>query len=421
LIKIYIECGQAFNASVLSGIQRTVINIVTSLRKYNKDNVKIFEVEFNSNGFFFRDAEYRYKSSVPTRISKIKNIFRDLSLIQLEFIRMVYKFILAIFRILKFFLPFFSSVSKKKLIIKDGSNDQHILLLLDANWNDDIWHHIEKLKQNGCYVTGVLYDLIPFKHPEHFKKITRETFIKWWSKAPNHLNSVLCISKTVREEFIDWQIKNSSKLNFRIDSSKVSNFKLGANFILNDTLINTLSSELPFYIMVGSIEPRKNHNFVIDAFEVLWRKKYNVGLIIVGNNTWHSELLIKRIKNHREFNNKIFLFLGDVTDRELFFLYRTSKGLIMASNDEGFGLPIAEARALKVRVLCSDIPIFREVGGNYPTFFDLDSPVQLTKSIIKELNIPSNKNKTSKKENNHSISWESASSNLIDKVININL
>jgi hypothetical protein len=103
LIKIYIECGQAFNASVLSGIQRTVINIVTSLRKYNKDNVKIFEVEFNSNGFFFRDAEYRYKSSVPTRISKIKNIFRDLSLIQLEFIRMVYKFILAIFRILKFY------------------------------------------------------------------------------------------------------------------------------------------------------------------------------------------------------------------------------------------------------------------------------------------------------------------------------
>ena len=93
----------------------------------------------------------------------------------------------------------------------------------------------------------------------------------------------------------------------------------------------------------------------------------------------------------------------------------------MASKDEGFGLPIAEAMALKVRVLCSDIPIFREVGGNYPTFFDLDSPVQLTKSIIKELNIPSNKNKISKKENNYSISWESASSNLIDKVININL
>lgn len=360
MINIYIECGPTLNSSIHSGIQRTVFSIISSLKKHNKKNVKIFQVEFTPNGFFFINTNNKYRQTYSRPINRIKKYISDFYPSLAEFIKPLYHFSLNFFSVPKFFLPSYSRNFKKKLIIESGSNDQHILLLLDANWNNGMWKHIQNLKQDGCYVTAVLYDLIVFKHPEFFQKRTRESFKKWWLKAPNHLDSVLCISKCVREDFINFQKNNATKFKCLIDSSKVSHFKLGANFLKDNALIKALSFELPFFIMVGSIEPRKNHNFVIDAFEELWRKKYNVGLIIVGNNSWHSEVIIKRIKNHREFNNKLFLTIRDVSDRELFFLYRASKGLIMASKDEGFGLPIVEAMELNVKVLCSDIPVLEK-------------------------------------------------------------
>ena len=64
-----------------------------------------------------------------------------------------------------------------------------------------------------------------------------------------------------------------------------------------------------------------------------------------------------------------------VTDSEVRALIEGACALLMPSFSEGFGLPIIEALALGVPVLCSNIPPFVEIGGGVPEFFDpLDGP-----------------------------------------------
>jgi glycosyltransferase involved in cell wall biosynthesis len=79
--------------------------------------------------------------------------------------------------------------------------------------------------------------------------------------------------------------------------------------------------------------------------------------------------------------DKHVFFLENPTDAELEILYSNATALIAASQIEGFGLPIIEAAQHKLPALASDIPVFREVGGDGVIYFSLDSPGQLIDAI----------------------------------------
>jgi alpha-1,2-rhamnosyltransferase len=73
--------------------------------------------------------------------------------------------------------------------------------------------------------------------------------------------------------------------------------------------------------------------------------------------------------------------LRDATDSELDHAYRHASALVIASSIEGFGLPVAEAFQHGLPVLCSDIPVFREIADGRAAFFGLDSPDSLTAAL----------------------------------------
>ena len=128
--------------------------------------------------------------------------------------------------------------------------------------------------------------------------------------------------------------------------------------------------------MVGSIEPRKSHEYVLNAFESLWAAEINVSLVFVGRNTWKSDALLERISSHQRLNQNLFL-LRDATDVDLDFCYNHSSALIIASTVEGFGLPIVEAFQAGLPVIASDIPVFREIAKDNATYFLLDNTESL--------------------------------------------
>ena len=74
---------------------------------------------------------------------------------------------------------------------------------------------------------------------------------------------------------------------------------------------------------------------------------------------------------------------NNLSDTELDYCYKNSKALVNPSLVEGFGLPLVEALHKGLPVLASDIPVFREVGEDFCTYFDLDSPNSLADIIIK--------------------------------------
>ena len=79
---------------------------------------------------------------------------------------------------------------------------------------------------------------------------------------------------------------------------------------------------------------------------------------------------------------KKLFFVENPSDSEISELYKHEMGLMFISKDEGFGLPLVEAAHYGVRIICSNISVFREIAGEYATYVDLESPVEISKDII---------------------------------------
>ena len=106
----------------------------------------------------------------------------------------------------------------------------------------------------------------------------------------------------------------------------------------------------------------------------------DASLCIVGRIGWLCEELVSRIVRHPQYNRSLFMF-NDLSDAELEYCYQHAKGLIFPSHAEGFGLPVVEALQHGLHVLVSDIPIHREVGREFCTYFDPQSPAALARLV----------------------------------------
>src|SRR5690606_25263442 len=88
------------------------------------------------------------------------------------------------------------------------------------------------------------------------------------------------------------------------------------------------------YLMVSTIEPRKNHAYLLDAFERLWAEGSEVALCFVGKVGWKTEQLVARVREHPRLNRQLFMF-NDLSDRELEYCYTHARSLVFLSYVEG--------------------------------------------------------------------------------------
>ena len=132
--------------------------------------------------------------------------------------------------------------------------------------------------------------------------------------------------------------------------------------------VSTAHTARPTFVVIVSAEPRKNLNAVIRAF----RKMPQADLIVIGYAGGASRMasLPPNIR-----------FAGYVDEHEKATLIADAHGLIMPSFAEGFGVPIIEALAANTPVLCSDIPVFREVAGELADYFDPFSTNSICTSV----------------------------------------
>lgn len=136
------------------------------------------------------------------------------------------------------------------------------------------------------------------------------------------------------------------------------------------------ASERPYFLCVGTIEPRKNHMLLLH----LWRRLVALygdaapRLVIVGQRGWENENVLDLLDRCPALAGHV-QELGTVPDSRLTVLLRGARALLMPSFAEGFGLPVAEALAHGTPVLCSDLPALHEAGGSVPEYLDpLDAP-----------------------------------------------
>jgi len=133
----------------------------------------------------------------------------------------------------------------------------------------------------------------------------------------------------------------------------------------------------PYFVCVGTIEPRKNHLLLLH----LWRSlsgRYGCDavphLMIVGRRGWENEQVVDMLERCPALRGCVQECNG-LPDREIRTMIAGARGLVLPSFAEGYGMPVTEALALGVPVVCSDLPALREAGGGIPTFLDpLDGP-----------------------------------------------
>lgn len=243
-----------------------------------------------------------------------------------------------------------------------------VVLMLDSSWLhvDDYYKHLVNAKAAGAKVVFVLYDLIPIKFPAFCDGPLTDAYVNWFEKAVRLADSWACISRAVACELMELLQAVSDK---QSTSVKVGHWALGADF-QGKVPVRTRSSTnaTKAFLMVGTVEPRKGHEVVLDAAELLWADGIEFELWIAGRVGWNVDPLVERIRALSNTDGRL-RFLESPTDESLVELYSEASAVICASYAEGFGLPIIEAAHFGLPVIASDISVFREVAGESATFF----------------------------------------------------
>lgn len=380
--KLFLDCSFIYTSDLRTGIQRVVSNILDFSEEVGR------ELGVHCQPVVWDSGEFRPVSWPPPKIAAKRKPSKVFLIRRLT--RRVLELVLpgSLYLLLRYF---YLNLKKMKYYwVGSGLHAPPIefakgdtLVLLDSSWHIPFWQSVRKMRKAGVRVGIVIYDLIPIRMPQFCDLTLVDIFNTWIREASTAIDFYLAISKSARLDFESYlrerEIKKQPKsLAFRLGAD-LARFKVKKGKI-RQALRRLFAGDQRPYIIVGTLEPRKNHRYLLDAFEMLWRQGLEANLCVIGKKGWLIEDTLKRIYTHEEWRKKLFMF-NNLSDSELAFAYKKAKALVLPSIVEGFGLPIVEALRNRLPVFASDIPVFREVGGDFGAYFSLNSPASLARLV----------------------------------------
>ncbi|MGA7439600.1 MAG: glycosyltransferase family 1 protein [Luteibacter sp.] len=240
-------------------------------------------------------------------------------------------------------------------------------------------------RRAGVPLHFVVYDLLPVTMPDAFHPQSRESFARWMDAITCAGDVLHCISSTTAHDVAQWLTSKAPRRR-----PAITHFPLGADAgtLRDEGALQVGISEAmetrPSLLMVGTVEPRKGHAQVLGAVDLLWESGVDVNLVIVGHRGWLVKELVLQLEEHPERGHRLF-WLDDADDSVLEAVYRRSTVLVAASRGEGYGLPLIEAAQRAKPVIARSLPVFHEVAGDYPSYFDTDTAEGLATHIVRWL------------------------------------
>ena len=220
----------------------------------------------------------------------------------------------------------------------------------------------------GPRAVVTIHDACFLSCPETMEPKNRSYLKKRMPATIKRADRILTISKTMATE-----IREA----FDLPEEKVVPVLLGAPPALQEVpegeeeaALSRLGVDRPFLLHVGTMEPRKNHQFLFQVFERL--KSFDGYLVLCGMRGWQVEPILEAMAAHPCADR--ILHLDYVSDADLVALYRRAEALIFPSLYEGFGLPPIEAMRQGCPVICSDGGSLPEVVGEAGVVLSLEDP-----------------------------------------------
>jgi glycosyltransferase involved in cell wall biosynthesis len=244
---------------------------------------------------------------------------------------------------------------------------------------------IANFKSTGKYkLKAILYDLIP---------VTRAHFVDQGIFYPfnNYLqlllksDEIIAISKLVAEQ---WKlfIKISIAPFRGIENNQIVKYhELPTDHDQHEPVITHQKFETYSYdfVMVGSLEPRKNHFDLLIVIEKLAQSEIRPSFAIIGTRGWKNSVEL-HILNDMKNRNINVSFMTELSDTNVRNIILGSKASIFLSKDEGFGLPVSESLLLGKRVICYGVEPFLSINSDNLVF--IETIEELQNNIIKIYN-----------------------------------
>lgn len=224
-------------------------------------------------------------------------------------------------------------------------------------------------KQAGVLNLFMVHDLIPLKYPEYCPPNRPKKFSVMVDNIVKHADGILTNSHATLDELHAFTSSRQQPL----PPTQVA--LLGSTPLPHPSAVMTKQPlSQPYFVILGTIEPRKNHLLLLHVWRRLAErmKEKTPLLVIIGKRGWELENIVdflERCEPLRELVIERF-----VDDCELVSYLCHAQALLFPSFAEGYGLPLAEALALKIPVIASDLPVFKEIAADIPEYIDpLDS------------------------------------------------
>jgi glycosyltransferase involved in cell wall biosynthesis len=217
----------------------------------------------------------------------------------------------------------------------------------------------------GRRASVLVHDMIPLDHPDWQRPGSVEIFRARMQAVANGADLVICTSEAVRAD----ATRHFTAMG-RVPPMRTAHLGVDVPAPQPEALPPGLDLHRPYFVALGTIEPRKNHAFLLDLWEHLatvFGPDEMPALFIVGQRGWANEAVFARLDTAAAMGRDVFELSG-LGDGAVAALVEGARALLMPSLAEGFGLPPAEALALGTKVIANDLPVYRETLGNNPIY-----------------------------------------------------
>jgi glycosyltransferase involved in cell wall biosynthesis len=226
---------------------------------------------------------------------------------------------------------------------------------------------LPRLRAGGVHTAVMVADVMPELFPDWFDARLRRLFRSWLTTHLEWTELFLTISERTAADLrsVAVGLGVGRDLDVRV-------VPLGADFPVATPEPVELPPELGRYLLVvGTLEPRKNQQVVLDAFDRLRHTHADVGVVLVGREGWLVGDLVRRIRTHPEFGRRL-LWFGGIGDAQLAWLYRHAFLSVCPSRYEGLGVPVMEALHHRCPTIASTRGALPEAGAGFTEDVDPD-------------------------------------------------
>ena len=226
----------------------------------------------------------------------------------------------------------------------------------------------------GIPKVSMVHDVAFLRYPQYLQPRIRAFYQKWMPRYLAYTDHIITVSEFSKRELIAGYQVPEDKIS--VVYNGVTDAYKPLNTESKEAARNRFAGGHPYFVYLGAIHPRKNILTLVRAFEQFKSQSQNdFHLVIAGRASWHTEDVFQAI-DKSPFKSSIHL-PGYIPTVDAIHLVGGAEAMIYPSVYEGFGLPLVEAMASGVPVICSNVSSLPEVAAHAALLFDPNDIEQL--------------------------------------------